>query len=346
MLLTADFFDPRTITGYARQALRDWADNQPSLARWLPWRNLDDLDFRFDTTQGGLTTIAPFRAFDAEASITGRKGISRVSGTLPPISRKIILGEYDRLRKRANPTQAIEDAILSDVDILVSQIAMTFEVERGDALTNASVTPPGLAETISFQRAGGNSVTANVLWSQAFWGTSDPINDLLTWARYYRRTNGVRPGAILMSEDRLIDMLNSLAVKSMAGTVLGTPTVLDQATLNTIMSRNGLPPIEIYEVQYDATGNNSPARVVPNNVVLLLPPPVDPNSPEQTRLGATLLGTPSEADDPRYNVVDSPSGIIAGNYSQDDPPGIWTKASAIGIAGLANGNLSMKATVA
>jgi hypothetical protein len=346
MLLTADFFDPRTITGYARQALRDWADNQPSLARYLPWKPLDDLDFRFDATQGGLTSIAPFRTFDTEASITGRKGISRIGGTLPPISRKIILGEYDRLRKRANPTQAIEDAILSDVDILVSQIAMAFEVERGDALVNASVTPPGLAETIPFTRAGGNSVTANVLWSSAFYGTSDPINDLLTWARYYRRTNGVPPGVILMSEDRLIDLLNSVAVRGLAGNILGTPTVLDQATLATILTRNGLPPIEIYEVQYDSTGNNTPARVIPNNVVLLLPAPVDPNSPEATKLGATFLGTPSEADDPRYNVVDSPAGIIAGNYTQDDPPGIWTKASTIGIAGLGNGNLSMKAVVA
>lgn len=344
MLLNADYFDPRTLTGYARQALRDWADNQPSLARWLPWKNLDDLDFRFETTQGGLTTIAPFRSFDAEASITGRKGISRVGGTLPPISRKIILGEYDRLRKRANPTAAIEDALLSDVEIVVGDIAMSFEVERGDALVNASVTPPGLAETISFTRAGGNSVTANVLWTN--WGSSDPINDLLTWARYYRRTNGVRPGAILMSEDRLIDILNSAAVRALAGNILGTPTVLDQATLSTILARNGLPPIEIYEAQYDATGLGASTRIIPNNVVLLLPPPVDPNSPEQTKLGATLLGTPSEADDPRYNVADQPAGIIAGNYSQDDPPGIWTKASAIGIAGLANANLSMKATVA
>lgn len=344
MLLTADFFDPRTISGYARTALRDFPANNPSLARFLPYNPVDDLEFRIERGENGLIQLAPFRTFDTEASIAGRKGLSRVIGELPPISRKIILGEYDKLRKRANPTTSIEQAILSDVETVVRQIAMSFEVEMGDALVNGSVTPPGLSETVPFNRSGANSVTANVLWSNT--GSSDPINDLRTWAKYYRQKNGVKPGVILLSDDSLTYLLNSQAVRALAGNILGTPTVLDEATLGVILNRNGLPPLEVYEVQYDSTGNGTAARVIPNNVVLLLPPPVDPNSPEDTKLGATFLGTPSEADDPRYNLADSPAGIIAGNYTQDDPPGLWTKASAIGLATLANPDLSFKAVVA
>lgn len=344
MLLTADFFDPRTISGYARTALRDFPENNPSLARYLPYRLVDDLEFRIERGENGLIQLAPFRTYDTEASIAGRKGMSRIVGGLPPISRKIILGEYDRLRKRANPQSSIQDAILSDVETLVRQIAMSFEKEMGDALANGSVTPPGLSETISFSRSAGNQVTANVLWSNT--GSSDPIADLRLWCKYYRQLNGVKPGVVLMSDDSLAYLLNSAAIRALAGNILGTPTVLDEATLSTILARNGIPPIEVYEVQYDSDGAGTAARIIPNNYVLLLPAPVDPNSPESTKLGATFLGTPSEADDPRYNLVDSPAGIIAGNYTQDDPPGVWTKASAIGIATLANPDLSMRAIVA
>jgi hypothetical protein len=344
MLLTADLIPPRTLSEYARAALRDYPTNQPSLTRYLPYNPVDDLEFRLLRGDSGLTQLAPFRSYDTESSIAGRRGLSRVSGQLPPISRKKILGEYDRLRRRADSTGSIEDAIFNDVDNLVAEIAMSFEVEIGDALTNGSVTPPGLQETVSFGRSGGNSVTANILWSTT--ATADPITDLRTWIKYYRQLNGVRPGSILLSDDIFTYLLQNAAIRSLAGTILGTPTILDEATLNTIMSRNGIPPVEVYEVQYDSDGAGTAARVIPNNVVLLLPAPVDPNSPQDTKLGATFLGSPAETDDPRFDLADSRAGIVAGSYTQEDPPGRWTKASAIGIATLANADLSMKAVVA
>lgn len=344
MLLTADLIEPRALTDYVRSALRDYPSNNPSLARFLPYSPIDDLEFRFLKGDNGLTQLAPFRAYDTESSIGGRRGLSRVSGELPPISRKRILGEYDRLRRRADSGPAVEDAIFNDADQLVAEIAMSFEVEMGDALTNGQVTPPGLTETVSFGRSAGNSVTASTLWSTT--ASADPITDLRTWVKYYRQKNGVRPGVTLISDDTLTYLLSNAAIRSLAGTILGTPTILDEATLRTIFERNGLPPLEVYEVQYDSDGAGTAARVIPNNVVLLLPAPVDPNSPRDTKLGATFLGSPAEADDPRFNLADSRAGIVAGNYRQDDPPGIWTKASAIGLATLANADLSMKAVVA
>jgi hypothetical protein len=155
MALISTYFTPREITGYARASLRDF----------LPYNHVDDIEFRFLRGDNGLVQLAPFRTYDTEASIAGRKGVQRVTGALPPISRKKVLGEYDQLRRRANPNQAIQDYILKDVDDLVQQIAMSFEVEMGSALVNANVTPPGLNETVSFNRDNTMTATANTLWS-------------------------------------------------------------------------------------------------------------------------------------------------------------------------------------
>jgi hypothetical protein len=343
MLLYEDIFEPRVLSEYARDALRDYPDNQPSLARWLPYSPQDDLEFRFFRGENGLMQYAPYRTWDTESSISGRKGVTRQTGEMPPISRKRVLSEYDRLRRRANPDQAIEDAVLGDVEELVAQIAMTFEIGMGDALVTGTITPPGLNETVDFGRSSSNSVTANVYWTN--YGSSDPLTDLVTWARYYRQKNGVRPGVILMSEDSLYNMLQSQALRALASTLAGTPTILDLSTLNAILARNGLPPIEVYEVQYAGVGGAA-TRVIPNNVVLLLPAPVDPNSPTSTKLGATMVGSPAESDDPRFDLAESRAGLVAGNYTKEDPPQIWTKVAGIGIPILANADLSMKARVA
>ena len=346
MPLLTQYFTPRELTGYARTALRDYPLNNPSLARWLPFNTVDATEFRFTRGDNGLIPLANFRAYDAESQIAGRKGVSRVTQSLPPISIKKVLGEYDQLIQFQNPDSQIQTEILKDVDDLVLRIGMSFEKEAAEALDLGTTTPPGLPETVDWQRSAGNSVTANVYWSNT--GSSDPISDLKTWAKYYRQKNGVPPGTILMSEDSLSYMLDSLAIRSLAGNIIGVPTMIDEGTLGQILSKNRLPPIETYEVTYDSKGKGDPAdtrRILPNSSVLLLPAPTDPNTPAGTKLGATVLGTTVEARKPNYKLGDSRKGIVVGNYEDDDPAGIWTKANAIGMVQLMNPDLSFRATV-
>jgi hypothetical protein len=343
MALVTDFFEPAYLSGYARAALRDFAQNEPSLARWLPYKIVDDIEFRFVRGDNGLIQLAPFRAYDAESSIAGRKGLTRITQSLPPISRKKVLGEYDQLIERQNSNDLIRDVILSDVESLVREFIMSFEYERGDALQTGTVTPPGLLETVTFNRDANNQVTANVYWSNE--GSSDPLRDLKAWGKYYRTKNGTPAGSILMSEDSLNYMLESAAIRALAGNILGTPTVIDEAVLGTILQRNRLPQIETYEVTYDSTGNNTPTRVVPNSSVFLLPAPTDPNNPAGTKLGATVMGRTLESSKPNYNLANAQAGIVVGNYEDEDPAGIWTKANGIGMVQLMNPDLSMRATV-
>src|SRR5829696_6172389 len=102
MLLIRDYFQPAELTGYARAALADIPANQPTLARWLPYRMIDDLVYRFTRGGEGLTEAATYRSWDTESPIGNRAGMTRVQGELPPISRKLRQDEYTRLRLRSN----------------------------------------------------------------------------------------------------------------------------------------------------------------------------------------------------------------------------------------------------
>jgi Phage major capsid protein E len=349
MLLNTDFVLPAELTGYARMAAANFPANHFRLAGWLPRRPIDDLEYRF--TQGGdaLIEAAPFRAYDAESSIASRPGVVRKSGSLPPISRKLLLTEYDRLRQRANPELTMRQAIFSDAERVTRQIATRLEVARGDALLNGSVTisENGVTAVVDYGRPGGCSVTASTLWSTV--ASADPINDLVGWVQAYIDLNG-EPPAVLLTSTRVRGLMQqSAAIRALAAIGGVTPTVVSPATLNTILDSFNLPQLVTYDVRYSVVsgGVSTATRVIPDKYGLLLPPEVAPDDWEGTQLGATFTGTTAESLDPSYGIEDgSEPGIVAGVYREEDPISLWTKAAEIALPVVANPALVWKLTLA
>lgn len=350
MYLSQDFILPAVLTGYVRQGLADYPQNQFTLDRWLPNRPVPDIQYRFASGGTGLADAALFRSYDAESVVGRRQGINRVTGELPPISIKTRLSEYDSLRIRnvnQPGSQEVLNAILNDSLKNSRSIAARMEMARGDALVNGSVTiaENGVTATVSFGRAGGMSVTAGTLWSTT--ATADPFGDLDTWRNAYVAQNGAEPGAIVMSRSTLALMRRCTKVASAVfPSAANIPTLLSQTAITDALQAFGLPPLYVYYAQAN-TYAGSAAAIVPANKVLLLPSPVTPDDFEGTQLGATFWGTTAEAQLPEYGIElpDQP-GIVAGQYNETDPVGIWTKAAAIGLPVLANPNLAMVATVA
>lgn len=351
MYLTNDFIYPAQLTGYVRQGLSDYPQNQFTLSRWLPNRTVGDIAYRFAAGGTGLADAAQFRTYDAESVIGKRQGLTRVTGELPPISIKTRLSEYDQLRIRngaLNPAnQEVIRAILNDGLKNARSIEARMEIARGDALVNGSVTisENGVTAAISFGRAGGMSVTAGTLWSTS--ATADPFGDLDTWRNAYVAQNGVEPGAILMSRSTLALMRRATNVaKAVFPSAANVPTLLSQTAISDALVAFGLPPLYVYYAQAN-TYAGSATPILPANKVLLLPAPVDPVDYEGTQLGATFWGTTAESQLPEYGIeeADQP-GIVVGTYHDPDPVGLWTKAAAIGVPIMANPNLAMAATVA
>lgn len=339
MFLITDYVEPAELTGYMRAALEDRAINKFMLDQFIPNRLVDDLVYRFTRGAGGLTEAATYRAYDAESPVSKRPGLTRVTGELPPISRKLRLGEYDQLRLRRAPDEAVRNAIFNDARTLARQIAARIEVARGDALTNGSVTinENGIIATVDFGRAAGHSVTAAASW--ALPGTNI-LNDITTWSNTYNDSNGEMPGRFLTSRTVLNYMLANDAVRGAMAANGVTPQLVNREQLNAWLARFDFPPVEVYDAKVKVNGTDT--RIIPNDVFLMLPAPVA--DAEDTDLGATLWGTTLEAMDSRYSLEIQP-GIVAGSYKTDNPIAIWTNASAIALPVLANPDLTFKADV-
>ena len=344
MQINTDYYTPAQLTGYIRDALADLPANRSQLAQWLPNRNVPDLDYRLNRGTGGLTKAASYRTYDAESPIGSRPGLTRISGELPPISRKIRLGEYDRLRQRANAQVSVQTGLLSDADRLARELGARIELGRGDALVNGSVTlaENGVYEKIDFGRSVSCAIAAATPWTNT--ATADPLNDFLTGQASYVAINGNAPGATVMGTADVNLLLQNANLRTLGAPPGRTLSLLSRTGLTDIFQAYGLPPIYVIDEQFDVAG--TPTRPIPTGKVLLLPEPGDDGSPDGTDLGGTFWGTTAESLEPEYALADGEEpGIVAGAYSTKDPVALWTKAAAIAVPVEANPNLTMTLTV-
>ena len=160
-----------------------------------------------------------------------------------------------------------------------------------------------------------------------------PVDDLINWFETYSEKNGQEPGYIVVSTkiaSALARYKGFLPEKS-----LRSRASFDE--INAVLAAEGLPSLIKYDRKVKVDGTVT--RVLPQEQVIMLPS-------EVSEMGGTFWGTTLESLDSRYNIQpeDRP-GIVAGAYKDDDPMGVWVKASAIALPALANANLAMTATV-
>lgn len=340
--LNTSFVNPAELTGYVRKGAAQLDVNQFQLSQFLPNEQVNDLDYRFETGGEGLTEVATFRSYDAESPIGTRAGVARSQGSLPPISRKIPLREYDRLKLRGL-TGEIKSKIFNDAERLTRQVLARLEVARGQALLTGKVTiaENGVIATVDFGRASGNTVTAGTLWSAS--SGAVPLSDLMTWRDAYVAVNGSEPGLILTSRRVLSLLMRNTEIRNLVFPNSGSaqPDIITQAAIGQALAAFGLPPFMTYDAQVRVSGTNT--RVIPDNRLLMLPAP---GSEDMAQLGRTLYGVTLEAQEPGFQLTGAEAGIVAGNLSTWDPIHLWTKVAAIALPVVVNPNLTFVATVA
>ncbi|WP_432160771.1 major capsid protein [Streptomyces sp. NRRL F-5630] len=342
--LDTEFIEPTELTGLIRAALADLQVNRFTLSRWLPNVTVDDIAYEFTKGGGGLAETASYRSWDAESKIGRREGLAKVMGELPPISEKILLNEYDRLRLRKLNRDDALPFIARDAQRLARNIGARFEVGRGQALVNAQAPIPELQQTVDFGRSPEHSVVAAVLWSDH--ANATPLDDLEMWVQTYIDTNGVAPAVILMSRQVLNNMRQCDQVQRQVYPLApaGSTPIVNADQVSTVLTAAEMPPIEIYDAKVRVEGVST--RITPANAVALLPEPGATTAAQPTELGATLLGTTAEALEAEYELVgDEQPGIVSAAYKSKDPIRLWTHAAAIGLPILAEPNLTFKAQV-
>jgi hypothetical protein len=336
LILNSDYISPAELTGYVREALKDRPINDLALIDdLLPDTLIDDVDFRANITQLGLRRAAKFRTFDTEAPQSARKGVARISGELPPISEKRILGEYDRLRLR-KADNAILDIILNDGVELAEALKTRLIMAKAQALVTGKVSlaQDGLELEADFLRSVSHSVTAATLWG----GAADPVLDQESWFSVFRILNSGNPARAITSQRVMSTLMRNAAIKAMCLAPGATQGIVTREQVNSLFTSFGHPPFEIFDAQVEDYNGNT-VRLIPDDRILYI-------ASNNAKLGETLWGVTAEAIESDYNVdaTEAP-GVVVGSYINPDPVQRWTKASGIGLPILGNANATMIAKV-
>ena len=327
-----DAIDPVQLTGYARKALSELEINQFFFADALPTRPIADIQAQFVSGGLGLADAATYRTFDAESPIGARPGLSETIIKLPPMSQKVRLSEYDRLRMQNASSDVLASAVLDDADRLTKNVAGRVELARSEALFAGSITlaENGVNATIDFGRTGTHDASASTVWSTT--ASAVPITDLLK-ARDLIRDAGGEPDVIVMNSSVYAEMIATDQVKNLASSNGVNPSIVSDATLSSIFAAYGLPPVKVYSAKIKVAGLST--KILADDKVVMY---------DRDGLGDTFTGVTAEQLE-LDNLRSLEPGIVAVSTTEWDPVSVWTKAAAITLPVLANPDLSVGLSV-
>jgi len=146
------------------------------------------------------------------------------------------------------------------------------EKDRWDAIVNAQVVllgDNGYTETINFLNPAGHRAAAGGTWSNDAY---DPFLDLYTMQQMLaakglklkRLISSYNVVSIMSANAKVAARTNRITIIS--GTVTAQEANVRLPEINQALTRDGLPPIELFDAQYRTqTGT---ARFMPNNVVV------------------------------------------------------------------------------
>jgi len=348
-VLTLDLLSPAELTGFVRELT---FPNANALETYLPRRERASIEYAFIRSDRQRRKAAQYRPFDVESPIGDRPGIARVSGRIPPISKKMVLGEEEQLLRDALQrenllTPEIEDMIWNDARNLTSDIQDRLEFARGQVLTTGKVT---FTNDLGFETAqidygipGSNFVSpAGDDWDGA---NPVPITDMRTWITdvYMPANSNRRPVVGLTSTKVITDLTLSDEVKSFipATNISGQfLPILTPAQLTAVLGAQNLPPLVAVDEVVNIPGVGE-TRVIPEGLVVFLPAPAE-------QFGETTYGQTVEALNlarSGYLRADSAPGLVGENMITFDPQHYWTKIVGLALPVLKDPNAVMVATV-
>lgn len=344
-MLIYDLAEPQELVGFVRAILDEEENRRFRLGTILPNFELEGLEFKVTQGDTGDMDAAFVRAWDVESPLGKRAAnLSTLMGELAPISKKMRVGEEERLRRRAlerGSNAELVARIYDDAGNLARAVAARIEMLRGEALWDGTLTinENGVMQTVDFGRSVSHEVVAGVLWT--VFATSTPIQDYLSWVQTYVNTNGIAPAFALTSKQTVANMLLSTEVKNLVISTTGSvPAIIGRGTLDGLLTAFDLPPIRTYDVTTKVNGAD--VRVIPANRFILCPPADEP-------LGRTFWTATAEAlelAEARQLGIDDIGGLCAVVWKNADPVSTWTNVSAISLPVLVNPNLTFVARVA
>lgn len=185
--------------------------------------------------------------------------------------------DYDALLGylRNGATMEAMASIINFLDITVNRALLELnEKDRWAAIVNAEVTRTGdnkYSETVAYSNPAGHRASAAAAWST---DSTDIMEEIFSYVDMLA-AKGYTVSRIISSRNVVSIMAGNDTIKTRAGRVYVSAGTITSASgratagvINQIFSEDGLPPIELYDLQYRTASGT--ARFIPNDCMIFL----------------------------------------------------------------------------
>jgi len=249
--------------------------------------------------------------------------------------------DYDALLRilASNDSMTAIAAITNFVELTINvPLEERLEAWRWQAIVSAAVTLSGddsYTETINYSNPSGQRAAASAAWSTA---TTDPFADIFAMVTL-AASLGYTITRIITSRNVASIMGNNAKVQARTGRLIlnvgtggvavasGRSSLLE---LNAALALDGLPPIELYDLQYRTETGTT--RFMASNVMVLV---AETGRDPALDLGDTAQLAPEILDrltnTVGYTAIGRPVGqsepgrVIRSEFFPDKPPRVWAE---------------------
>ena len=292
------------------------------LNRFLPDMTVTSRTFKI--REGTRTNkSAVFRAWDTPSQPSARTGYTERTGSLPPLSRHMLIGEdeglclYERVIAGEFDDE-VTAAIYDDAAVLVREVRNRMEMARGELLSTGKIDilENGLELTADFGMPVGNALTAAAVWSDT--ANADPLTDLRSANEQSLDENGVPIAYAIVKPGNMSNLLLNDSIRNLLSTSGVTPGLATGGQVQSLFTAHGLPTFVEYDYKVDGVST------IPAGTVVLVP------EPDAEDFGATRWGPTREAQELGLDFNDAP-GIVGYVMKSDDPVHVKTQVAAVGL---------------
>lgn len=309
-------------------AARSIRDDNNTLARFLPNRNVADIRYRLGRMKR-LDQTVPVRATDAPATPIKTPGVSAVAGELPNVTPIYNLTEEDLNTELiiAQQLNGQTPDYLPSVERGAANVSLTvdntFEVMRGQLLSTGIVSlvaDDGTPIGVDFDIPSGQIITVDDPWDGA--GVGDEFDDLEAGHEVFQTAYGSDAAAMLMSRKAARRLLRAVQV-------LFPQQPIGQTSVSAFLDDRGLPQIVTYDRKMK-NEDGTVTRIFPEDAVTFLP-----DGP----VGETQLGITQESVQQVARGVlqaNEAPGLTIETLGEDNPVQRAVKGAAKGLPILAD----------
>lgn len=279
----------------------------------------------------GLPVALKLSAFDVKAIPRQRIGMEKMATDMPFFKESMYVDE--ELRQELNKVMesgnsmyidAVMNRIFDDSTTLLEAARVARERMRMQLITTGEISLASNGQAYDYDYgldATTQKVNASASWATA---TTDIIGDIRGWQDAIEDETGVRPNRAVCNRKTWSYMLKNVPIKKTIAVLSDGSEYLSDARLRTYLAEELDLTVTVYSKRYMGD-NGTPAKFIPDDTFILLPP---------GNLGNTWFGTtPEESDLMGSSAADNVSivdtGVAVTTIRHADPVNVEIKVTQI-----------------